>query len=206
MSAGSNSMVKTSETSEGLDHQLSLRYYSHYVWTKELLPLLKNARKLRQDARVMSVLGAGFGFRISTDDSGLDKARASTIKPLSGVMLSFAAVQGMLLSPGYNDAMVAYFAAQNPEIAFTHIHPGLVNTSAVHLDFGWLLAPLAWFLQFIFLFRAISHDQCVEYVLYAPFSGERDVFLRKPHGDVVSSYAFDSPANFDDTSPIAHKK
>ncbi|KAJ6597920.1 hypothetical protein B0H10DRAFT_1959610 [Mycena sp. CBHHK59/15] len=79
MSTGANSMVEASETSEGLDHHLSLRtfdtYYSRYIWTKELLPLVENVRALGQESRVMSVLGAGFGLRISTNNIGQDKVR-----------------------------------------------------------------------------------------------------------------------------------
>ncbi|KAJ6583499.1 hypothetical protein DFH09DRAFT_1029161 [Mycena vulgaris] len=208
ISAGANSLVESSETREGLDHHLSLRYYSRYVWTKELLPLVHNARKLGQDSRVMSILGAGFGHAIDTNDIGLDKARSKTIKSLKGVMISFAALKGMSYSPGLNDAMMASFAAQNPELAFTHIHPGFVRTSAFHFEFGWLLAPLAWLFEFVMLFFAIEQDEAAQYMLYALLSGERGLFLRSPKGDVISAHAFDSPYEFesDPKSPVAHKK
>ncbi|KAJ7096963.1 hypothetical protein C8R44DRAFT_889551 [Mycena epipterygia] len=208
MSAGANSLVESSDTSEGLDHHLSLRYYSRYVWTKELLPLVSEARRLGQEARVMSILGAGFGNAINTDDIGLDKARAKTIKPLKGAMLSFAAVKGMITSPGLNDAMMAWFASQNPDLAFTHIHPGLVRTSAFHFEFGWLLAPLAWLVQYILSWFAISQDEAAQYMLYALLSGVHGLFLRSPKGDVISAHAFDAPYDFsavDPKAPTAHK-
>ncbi|KAJ7176046.1 hypothetical protein C8R43DRAFT_1102113 [Mycena crocata] len=207
LSAGANSMVEAKETSEGLDHHLSLRYYSRYVWTKELLPLVSRAQILGQDARVMTVLGAGYGYKIDTDDIGLDKARRSTIRPLKGVMLSFAAAKGMLFSPGLNDAMMASFAAQYPAIAFTHIHPGFVRTSAFHFNFGWLLAPLAWLVKFTLSFVAISQDDAAQYMLYALFSGQRGLFLRTPRGDIISAHAFDTPYDLDvaETLPTAFK-
>ncbi|KAJ7443114.1 hypothetical protein FB451DRAFT_1343818 [Mycena latifolia] len=167
MSAGENSLTESGETREGLDHHLSLRYYSRYVWTKELLPLVSNARSLGQDSRVISILGAGFGHPIDTTDIGLDKARSRTIKPL----------KGMAYSPGLNDAMMAM--PQHPEIAFTHIHPGFVKTSAFDIRMGWLLAPLAWL------------DEAAQYILYALFYGERVLFLRSPKGDIISAHAFD---------------
>jgi hypothetical protein len=66
------------------------RYYSRYVYFKELLPLFANARDKGQQAHAMTMLGAGLGVPISTDDIGLDKARAQTIKALKGVMLVFS--------------------------------------------------------------------------------------------------------------------
>lgn len=72
----------------GLDiFNTTRRYYSRYVYIKEFLPLLLKAQEKGQPAHAMTVMGAGLGAPISTDDIGLDKARAQTIKPLKGVML-----------------------------------------------------------------------------------------------------------------------
>lgn len=57
------------------------------MYFKELLPLLTKAHENGQQAHAMTMLGAGLGAPISTDDIGLDKARAQTIKSLKGVML-----------------------------------------------------------------------------------------------------------------------
>ncbi|KAJ7030716.1 hypothetical protein C8F04DRAFT_1005606 [Mycena alexandri] len=222
VSAGFNSMAVSKETSEGLDYHLALRYYSRYVYFKELLPLLKHAHEKGQQAHAMTMLGAGLGAPISTDDIGLDSARSKTITVLKGVMLSFAALKGMAYSPGYNDAMVAHFASQNPGIAFTHIHPGFVKTSGMHTDTGWLLAPISWLYELAMIFIAVRpvclptfhenlaptlriQETCAEYMLYALLDAERGVFLRSPTANIFSAHAFDTPVRLDINSPTAHQ-
>ncbi|KAJ7111306.1 hypothetical protein C8R44DRAFT_883123 [Mycena epipterygia] len=205
MSAGFNSFSTSKETSEGLDYHLALRYYSRYVYIKELLPLLVKAQEKGQPSHAMTMMGAGLGAPISTDDIGLDKARAQTIKPLKGVMLSFAAMKGMAYSPGYNDAMVAYFASQNPGITFTHIHPGFVKSSGLHTDAGWLLSPICWLYELVMIFVAVQPDVCAEYMLHALLDTSRGLFLRTPTARIVSAHVFDAPVSFDVDSPTAHK-
>jgi NAD(P)-dependent dehydrogenase (short-subunit alcohol dehydrogenase family) len=162
LSAGYVTFTSTEETSEGLDRQLALRYYSRYVFISSLLPLLIKARESEQDARVMSILAGGRSSRVNLDDLGLKKARSTTF--------GFAAGKAAIQSPGYNDLMMVvrifilsllqkilyltlfclnfyqYFASKNPSIAFTHIYPGLVETPGLQigLDFGWVFAPLTW--------------------------------------------------------------
>ncbi|KAJ6478695.1 NAD(P)-binding protein [Mycena vulgaris] len=204
LSAGFNSMATSKETSEGLDYHLALRYYSRYVYIKELLPLLTRAHEKGQQAHAMTILGAGLGMPICTDDIGLDKARAQTIKPLKGVMLSIAAMKGMGYSPGYNDAMVAYFASQNPGIAFTHIHPGFVKTSGLHTDAGWLLAPLSWLYELMMVFLAVQPEVCAEYMLHALLDPQRGLFFRSPMANVFSSHIFDAAVDLELDCPTAH--
>ncbi|KAJ7662432.1 hypothetical protein B0H17DRAFT_1093466 [Mycena rosella] len=193
MTAGANSMVECGETAEGLDHHLSIRYYSRYTYVKELVTLLGAARDKGQDARVISVLGAGFGMTIATDDLGLEKARRGTIGFLKGAMLSFAALKGMVRGVAYNDGMLAHFAAQHPDLAFTHIHPGQVDTPGAVLYMGWLLSA--------------RMDDCAQYMLYGLFDGARGLFIRNQHGDVVSAHICqsDHAAQVDAKSSIAHK-
>ncbi|KAJ7105163.1 NAD-P-binding protein, partial [Mycena epipterygia] len=156
LSAGANSLVWAGETSEGLDWHLSLRYYSRFVYIQELVPLLTAAANLGQDARVMTVLGAGFGWPINTKDINNSEARGSAYECLKG---STAGIRAMTISAGYNDAMVVWFAAQHPRLAFIHIHPGLVRTPEFMkgTDLGWALKPLAWVLhRLTFSFAAVS--------------------------------------------------
>ncbi|KAJ7467701.1 hypothetical protein FB451DRAFT_1401685 [Mycena latifolia] len=68
------------QEADGWTHE----YYSRNTYVKELLPLLISAQQKGERARVMSVLGAGCGATIPTDDLG---PRRSTIKLLSGAML-----------------------------------------------------------------------------------------------------------------------
>ncbi|KAJ7085051.1 hypothetical protein C8R44DRAFT_893985 [Mycena epipterygia] len=103
------------------------------------------------------------------------------------------------------------FAAQNPDLAFTHINPGLVHTSAFHFEFRWLLVPLAWLVKCILLSFVISQDEAAQYMLYALLSGERGLFLHSPKGEDISAHAFDAPYDFsivaaDRKAPTADKK
>lgn len=100
-----NSMVESCLTAEGLDAHLAMRsvdslaewnlnlatdpcrrYFMRYLFTKELLPLLVCAKERGQHAHVMTVLGAGFGFKIRTTDLGLHETRSRSIKLLQGVV------------------------------------------------------------------------------------------------------------------------
>ncbi|KAF8201864.1 hypothetical protein K438DRAFT_2015323 [Mycena galopus ATCC 62051] len=188
LTAGYSSMVNPALTSEGLDLHLAMRYYHRFLFIQELLPFLQAAQALSQDAKVMSVLGAGMGSpKRSIDFENL----GNTAKPREGRF--GVAIRSMMMSWGYTDAMLAYFATQNPNIAFTHIHPGAVRTSGLQTaaDFDGLLTPLSWILNFILPFFAVSQDECAEHMLYALFTGERGLFIRDRYGNAISELAFD---------------
>ncbi|KAJ7654669.1 hypothetical protein DFH06DRAFT_1047425 [Mycena polygramma] len=188
LTAGYSSLVSTAITSEGLDLLLAMRFYQRYVFIKELLPLIQAAQGLSQDAKVMSVLGAGLGSPkrpIDLDNLG------NTFNSREGRMK--VAMRSMVSSSGYTDAMLAHFAAQNPGIAFTHIHPGIVKTSALRVDLDGFLTPLAWIINFILPFLAVSQDECAEHMLYALFTGERGLFIRGRYGDICSQLTFEAP-------------
>ncbi|KAJ7899735.1 NAD-P-binding protein [Mycena leptocephala] len=197
MTAGYSSMVNTAITSEGLDLHLAVRYYHRYVWIQELLPLVKAAASLSQDAKVMSVLGAGRGSPkqpIDLDNLG------NTVNPREGRFS--VAMRSMIASWGYTDAKLAYFASQNPDIAFTHIYPGAVRTPGLRsfADFDGLLTPLSWVLNFIVPLFAVSQETAAEHMLYALFTGERGLYLRDRYGDAVSQLAFDAPVQLGENS------
>ncbi|KAJ6597953.1 hypothetical protein B0H10DRAFT_1924381 [Mycena sp. CBHHK59/15] len=195
LSAGANTMMWAGETSEGLDWHLSLRYYSRFVYIQELASLLAASAELGQDARVMSVLGAGFNFPPPTEDLNNVRARARSWKWLQGkgLLPCVAALRGMYISGGLNDAMVVWFAAKYPQLAFTHIHPGMVRTpgsNAALADLGWLLAPLSFALRrLINFFVAVEQDTCAEWMLHALLDPARvhGAFFVNRHGDVLSS-------------------
>ncbi|KAJ7662554.1 hypothetical protein DFH06DRAFT_355244 [Mycena polygramma] len=200
-----NSLIECGETPEGLDTHLAMRYFSRYLFTKELLPLLVHAREQGQPAHVMTILGAGMGFKIPSDDLGLAYARSRTIKMLQGAVISAAATKGMMRSAAYNDGLVAWFAAQYPDIAFTHIYPGQVATKGKLFDPGWLLTPLAWVVAY--MRHIVSQDECAQYMLYALLDADRRVFFRNNTGDTLSSHVFplDHKAHFADDSPLARE-
>ncbi|KAJ7443810.1 hypothetical protein FB451DRAFT_1056649 [Mycena latifolia] len=189
LTAGYGSMVNIALTSEDLDLHLAMRYYHRYVFIQKLLPLLQNAHDLMQDAKVMSVLGAGRG----SPKRPLDLANlGNTVKPRVGRFS--VALRSMIMSSGYTDAMLAHFAACTPAIAFTHIHPGVVRTSSLGVDFDGLLTPLTWILNWIIPFFSVSQDECAEHMLYALFDGERGLFIRDRYGNAISSQVFEAPA------------
>ncbi|KAJ7752566.1 hypothetical protein B0H16DRAFT_1545795 [Mycena metata] len=202
-----NSITYSGETDEGLDDHLSMRYFSRYLYSKELMPLLLSAREQGQHAHLMTVLGAGHDMPIPSSDLGLVEARRTSIKFLQGVVISIAAVKGVLRGVAYNDGLVAWFAAHHPTIAVTHISPGHVRTSGSSMAAGWLLAPLAWLFNFICSFIMISQDESAQYMLHALLDADRGLFIRDNHGDVVSAHVFspDYTARFVDDSPTARK-
>ncbi|KAJ7692820.1 hypothetical protein B0H14DRAFT_3662689 [Mycena olivaceomarginata] len=192
----------------GLDAHLAMRYFMRYLFTKELLPLLVCAKEMGQHAHVMTVLGAGFGFKIRTTDLGLHETRSRSIKLLQGVVPSIAAVTGGITGVAYNDGLVAHFAAQHPTLSFTHISPGQVLTAGgSDIYLGWLFVPLAWLLGRFKRAIALTQDERAKYMMYALLDVECGLFIRGDHGDVVSAHIFnpDHKAQFDPMSPTAHK-
>ncbi|KAK0482712.1 hypothetical protein IW261DRAFT_1469365 [Armillaria novae-zelandiae] len=156
------------ETAEGIDKLLGLRYYSRFKYTYELLPLLKNAKEAGEDASVLSVLASGLGRAIDVNDLGLKH--------------SYQAYKAMLASFSYNDIMVEEFAKRDPDIAFTHICPGLVNTPGTRLT-HWALRFLSPLISLLVWLAAISPEESAEYMLFALFDGEKGFFHRGSKGD-----------------------
>ncbi|KAJ7463461.1 hypothetical protein B0H11DRAFT_85425 [Mycena galericulata] len=188
-----NSLTVSRETPEGLDAHLAMRYFMRYLFTKSLLPLLVRAQEAGQHAHVMTVLGGGFGITIPATDLGIHDARRQSIKLLQGVVPSIAAIKGLSRGVAYNDGLVAYFAAQHPALAFTHISPGQVLTpGGSHVVLGWLFAPLAWALGFVKRAFSVTQADCAQYMLSALLtpSPEPGLFIRGQRGDVVGAHVF----------------
>lgn len=70
------------ETAEGIDKRLALNYYARWKFIYDLLPLLKRAKDAGEEARVMSILGPGSGWKADLDDLGL-KRRYNPLKALT---------------------------------------------------------------------------------------------------------------------------
>ena len=74
LSPGILTTAGRTETNEGIDRKLALHYYARWKFTYDLLPLLRKARDAGEDAKVMSVLGAGSSTaKVNLDDIGLKK-------------------------------------------------------------------------------------------------------------------------------------
>jgi len=162
----------TSETEEGIDMQLALRYYSRWRFINGLLPLLRNARDAGEDARVMSVLAAGHSWSIDVDDLAIKRSS------------KYFGLKATLVSSGYNDYMMEEFALQEPGIAFTHIYPGLVNTPAISYT-HWLLVMFSPIVDFLIRLFAAKPEDCAQYMWYGILEGEKGFFRRNEKGDNI---------------------
>lgn len=74
LSPGILTTAGRTETPEGIDRKLALHYYARWMFANDLRPLLRNASDAGEDAKVMSVLGAGTARGgVDLDDIGLKK-------------------------------------------------------------------------------------------------------------------------------------
>ena len=160
-------MKDRDETPEGIDRKLAAHYYARWKFTRDLLPSLQRAKDAGQEAKVVSVFGAGKGTAIDTDDLGLKKG------------FSVAAAGGA--APTYNDLMVevsipkssnpnSYHPLRNPSIPFIHAYPGLVRTAYVsRFDSAFLRAASKSVLGLLYPFT-VSGEECAEYMWHGVFS------------------------------------
>ncbi|PPQ76942.1 hypothetical protein CVT24_009031 [Panaeolus cyanescens] len=118
-------------TPEGIDRKLAVHYYGRWKFINDLLPALNKAKEGGEEAKVLSVLGAGQGGSVNPDDFGLQKPGAYT-----------TAAAG-LVTPTYNDLMMQKFAALNPSLTFIQSYPGAVNTSILSSSPSGLLRTMS---------------------------------------------------------------
>jgi hypothetical protein len=63
------------KTEQGVDKELAAHYYARWKFIDDLLPGLKKAKEAGEDAKVLSVLGAGKGGPIDLEDLGMQKRK-----------------------------------------------------------------------------------------------------------------------------------
>ncbi|KZT69126.1 NAD(P)-binding protein [Daedalea quercina L-15889] len=146
------------ETAEGIDKRLALTYYARWKFIYDLLPLLRKAKDAGEEARVMSILGPGSGWKVDMDDLGL-KRRYNPLKALTSAAT-------------YNDLMIESFAELEPRASFIHAFPGLVRTPLMGSVGKLLLYPVS-----------VSPDVCAEYLLYALLQSPAGSSRRNNKGD-----------------------
>ncbi|KAF9020959.1 NAD(P)-binding protein [Hymenopellis radicata] len=131
------------ETEEGLDKVLVSRYYCRFKFISELLPALQVAKERGEDARAMTMLGAGvMDVPVDREDLGMRK--------------NYRIWNAGLKPAVYNDVMIEEYAKQNPGIGFVHISPGAVHTPGAKSVYG----ELYWL-------YGVQPEECAEYMLYA---------------------------------------
>ncbi|KAE8373040.1 hypothetical protein BDV26DRAFT_297296 [Aspergillus bertholletiae] len=134
-------------TTEGLEHNHALRYYSRMRFIHNLLPLLSASQA---PARVVSVLAAGQEGKIEEDNLDLQKSWSFMTAATYGATMNSLAAE--------------HLATLYPTISFVHIFPGLVRTPLINKTLGSFAGSIASFLS-----RPMS--------LSAQESGERHVFI-----------------------------
>jgi short-subunit dehydrogenase len=92
LSPGVLTLKGRDETSEGIDKKMALHYYARWRFIHDLLPSLERAKEAGEEAKTMSVLGAGQGGEIDVDDLGLKKG--------------FSVSGAGLATPTYTDLMM----------------------------------------------------------------------------------------------------
>ncbi|KAJ6530303.1 hypothetical protein B0H19DRAFT_1006430 [Mycena capillaripes] len=171
ISSGYASLLGRHETEEGIDHQLALRYYGRWKLISDLLPALRAASTAGEAAKVMSVLDTANGMPVpSTEDFGLK--------------VKYSGLTALRASLTYMDMALEEFALRDPEITFTHIAPGFVDTPLYSSSDHWamrlampIIKPLAWMI-------AITPAVCAEHMLFALFTqGEKGFVRRDDKGD-----------------------
>ncbi|KAJ7162848.1 NAD(P)-binding protein [Mycena filopes] len=158
------------ETAEGIDKKLALLYYARWKFIYDLLPLLKNASKSSEEAKVYSVLGAGTGRKIDFEDLGLKKR--------------YSALKAATTAASYNDLMFERFAVDNPEVQFTHAFPGLVRTPMM-LPKHWALKPFSPLISMAAYPFTVDPEVCAEYQLSALFDSKPGFTRRGRKGDDI---------------------
>ncbi|KAL4890672.1 hypothetical protein BDV59DRAFT_183895 [Aspergillus ambiguus] len=135
------------DTTEGLENNHALRYYSRMRFVQNLLPLL-NASKT--PARVVTVLAAGQEGQIAEDNFDLQKAWSF------GKAATYAATM--------NSLAIEHLSSQHPSISFAHVFPGIVRTPLMNSSFGSIAGSVLGFLSRPF---SVSVQE----------SGERNLFI-----------------------------
>ncbi|KAG8992538.1 hypothetical protein FRB94_011514 [Tulasnella sp. JGI-2019a] len=170
LSQGIMTMQGFTPTAEGIDMKLALHFYSRWKFVHELIPLLEKAKSEGQEARVMSIFNSSWGAPLDETDLGLKKKYS----------LSSAAAQGIT----YNNLMVEEYSKQYPQMSFTHIDPGAINTPLATRNMHWTLKPIFG----VFALALTSLRDCGEWMLYPLLSPiyRQGAFYLDNHGEQVS--------------------
>jgi len=164
------------ETAEGIDKKLALNYYARWRFVHDLMPLLEKAKAQGEEARVLTVLGAGSNGKLNKDDLDLKH----------GYGLKAAADNATAM----NDYMVEDFAAQHPDMGFIHAYPGIVRTPML-AGFHWSIRLLSPIVHLI----SVSPAECAQWMLYTLLDPQfsKGAFFRNNHADDVGANKYSTP-------------
>src|SRR5258708_7927152 len=111
----------------------------------------------KEDAKVLSVLAAGQNGKIIRDDLALKKNYGvmSTIAalPTYNDLALYVSTASLFVDPLCHTCthfcLPQEFASQEPDIAFTHIYPGVVWTPALVLHTSPIFRPFSMLLYYL---------------------------------------------------------
>jgi NAD(P)-dependent dehydrogenase (short-subunit alcohol dehydrogenase family) len=151
ISAGISSFAGRTETKEGLDQKLAIHYYTRVALIQALMPLLEATAAAGNDVRVMSVLSGGKHkpYKDYAIDPELKK--------------NFSLSNAATAAGFYNDIAVESLAREHPNLAFSHVYPGIVDT-AWGSNFNPFMRGVMWVLKKAF---AISPEECASRISVA---------------------------------------
>ncbi|EIN07651.1 NAD(P)-binding protein [Punctularia strigosozonata HHB-11173 SS5] len=146
-------------TEEGLEKKAAASYYARWLFTLELLPLLRKAREMAEPAKLLSIGSAGrAGRKIETDDDlDLRKLYKTSIFQ---IRKTITACQELSLEA---------FVTENPWLTTIHTNPGVVYTPSLPFDVPLLLKVVIDYVAWILL---RSPSDSGEFMLYALLKGE----------------------------------
>ncbi|KAE8354415.1 hypothetical protein BDV28DRAFT_85014 [Aspergillus coremiiformis] len=146
LSTGHLAMSKQN-TTEGLENNHALRYYSRMRFIHNLLPLLTASKT---PARVVTILAGGQEGKI--DEDNLDLQR------------SWSFAKAATYAATMNSLAIEHLASLHPSVSFAHVFPGIVRTPLMNKTMGSTLGSIMGFLSKP---MSISSEE----------SGERNVFI-----------------------------
>ena len=138
LSQGALAQAAGTLSSEGLNDDLAISYYSRMLFMHRLLPLLNTS----SDPRIVSVLSAGQEGALNTSDLGLVESKDFGMFPTMkhNVTLMSLAMRELAL--------------QNPKVSFIHTNPGMVSTAVHDRWLNSLTGPwaiLGWLARWTFV-------------------------------------------------------
>lgn len=142
---------ESTETSEGIDKLLSLRYYARVHLAQSLLPLLSQS----PHPRVISILAPKYGeWGFHLDDPGL--------KSHYGVLLNVSHASIM------TTLTFQHLAERNPAVSFLHVFPGTIWTPSVAVaDISPVVKwVLTWIVRPLLAFWLQSPEECGDRMMF----------------------------------------
>ena len=192
MTAGYITTKGRDETEEGIDKKLAVHYYSRWKFINDLLPALKKAKEMGEDAKVLSVMAAGKGTKIDLDDLGLKKsytlARAGTQAPTYNDLM--VEVNHYCLSVSQKKTVThppcssnQEYAARNPDLAFIHAYPGVVRTGLMASSDSLILRAVSSIVVPLSYPFSTSYAEAGEYMLHGLFDSTKGAFRYGSRGE-----------------------